>query len=85
MQRKASSATSRRSAGRCSTIKVGDEVEGEVDGVKHRHRIEKIEAYIPPARPLLRRNRRRNARNSFKPRRIRQRVRLRHILKGWET
>jgi len=29
--------------------KVGDEVEGEVDGVKHRHRIEKIEAYIPPA------------------------------------
>jgi transcription elongation GreA/GreB family factor len=31
--------------------KVGDEVEGEVDGVKHRHRIEKIEAYIPPAPP----------------------------------
>jgi transcription elongation GreA/GreB family factor len=31
--------------------KVGEEVEGEVDGVKHRHRIEKIEAYIPPAPP----------------------------------
>lgn len=31
--------------------KVGDEVEGEVDGVKHRHRIEKIEAYIPPTPP----------------------------------
>ena len=31
--------------------KVGDEVEGEVDGVKHRHRIEKIEAYVPPAPP----------------------------------
>lgn len=29
--------------------KVGDEVEAEVDGVKHRHRIEKIEAYIPAA------------------------------------
>lgn len=31
--------------------KVGDEVEGEVDGAKHRHRIEKIEAYVPPAPP----------------------------------
>lgn len=31
--------------------KVGDEVEAEVDGVKHRHRIEKIEAYIPPIPP----------------------------------
>lgn len=31
--------------------KVGDEVEGEVDGAKHRHRIDKIEAYIPPAPP----------------------------------
>jgi transcription elongation GreA/GreB family factor len=31
--------------------KVGDEVEAEVDGAKHRHRIEKIEAYIPPAPP----------------------------------
>jgi len=31
--------------------KVGDEVEGEVDGAKHRHRIEKIEAYVPPTPP----------------------------------
>lgn len=31
--------------------KVGEEVEAEVDGAKHRHRIEKIEAYIPPAPP----------------------------------
>jgi len=31
--------------------KVGEEVEGEVDGAKHRHRIEKIEAYIAPAAP----------------------------------
>lgn len=31
--------------------KVGDEVEAEVDGAKHRHRIEKIEAYVPPAPP----------------------------------
>jgi transcription elongation GreA/GreB family factor len=31
--------------------KVGDEVEAEVDGAKHRHRIDKIEAYIPPAPP----------------------------------
>ncbi len=31
--------------------KVGDEVEAEVDGAKHRHRIEKIEAYIPPTPP----------------------------------
>jgi len=29
--------------------KVGEEVESEVDGVKHRHRIEKIEAYVPAA------------------------------------
>jgi transcription elongation GreA/GreB family factor len=28
--------------------KVGDEVEAEVDGVIHRHRIDKIEAYVPP-------------------------------------
>jgi transcription elongation GreA/GreB family factor len=27
--------------------KVGDEVESEVDGLKHRHRVEKIEAYKP--------------------------------------
>lgn len=32
--------------------KVGDEVEAEVDGAKHRHRIEKIEAYIPPTREV---------------------------------
>jgi transcription elongation GreA/GreB family factor len=31
--------------------KVGDEVEAEVDGAKHRHRIEKIEAYVPPTPP----------------------------------
>jgi transcription elongation GreA/GreB family factor len=28
--------------------KVGEEVEAEVDGVIHRHRIDKIEAYVPP-------------------------------------
>ncbi len=28
--------------------RVGEEVEAEVDGAKHRHRIEKIEAYVPP-------------------------------------
>ena len=32
--------------------KVGDEVEAEVDGAKHRHRIEKIEVHQPPAPPL---------------------------------
>lgn len=31
--------------------KAGDEVEAEVGGAKHRHRIEKIEAYQPPAPP----------------------------------
>lgn len=31
--------------------KVGDEVEAEVDGVKHRHRIDQIEAYVPPTPP----------------------------------
>jgi transcription elongation GreA/GreB family factor len=29
--------------------KVGDEVEFELEGVKHRHRIEAIAAYVPPA------------------------------------
>jgi transcription elongation GreA/GreB family factor len=35
--------------------KVGEEVESEVDGSKHRHRIEKIEAYRPttPAEPAV--------------------------------
>jgi transcription elongation GreA/GreB family factor len=31
--------------------KVGDEVESEVDGSKHRHRIERIEAYVPATAP----------------------------------
>ncbi|HNQ72522.1 MAG TPA: GreA/GreB family elongation factor [Verrucomicrobiota bacterium] len=31
--------------------KVGDATEVEVDGVRHRYRIEKIEAYVPPAAP----------------------------------
>ena len=31
--------------------KVGDEVEAEVGGAKHRHRIEKIETYQPPTPP----------------------------------
>lgn len=31
--------------------KVGEEVEAEVGGVRHRHRIEKIEAYQPPTPP----------------------------------
>jgi len=33
--------------------KAGDEVEAEVDGAKHRHRIEKIEAYQPAIAPPL--------------------------------
>ena len=33
----------------CTSVE--DVVLREVDGVKHRHRIEKIEAYIPPAPP----------------------------------
>jgi transcription elongation GreA/GreB family factor len=32
--------------------KEGDEVEAEVDGAKHRHRIEKIEAYQPATLPF---------------------------------
>jgi transcription elongation GreA/GreB family factor len=31
--------------------KVGEEVEAEVDGVVHRHRIDLIEAYVPPTPP----------------------------------
>ena len=32
--------------------KVNEEVEAEVDGAKHRHRIEQIDAYQPPAPPV---------------------------------